>query len=111
MKVYKNLIELIEDHKDVVYPDGNTDVVLNERAVLVAIRTVAKVYKTTNGEYICDPIINRYYVVEVLTRRITRVALFPSQTVLQMQEGSQSVGMVRLMYSLMMVMNTGVSNL
>ena len=63
MKVYKNLTELIADHKDVVYPDGNTDVILNERAVLVAIRTVAKVYKTTNGEYICDPIINRYYVV------------------------------------------------
>ena len=50
MKVYKNLTELIADHKDVVYPDGNTDVVLNERAVLVAIRTVAKVYKTTNDE-------------------------------------------------------------
>lgn len=63
MKVYKTLAELIADHKDVVYPDGNTNVVLNERAVLVAIRTVAKVYKTTNDEYIVDPIINKYYVV------------------------------------------------
>ena len=63
MKVYKTLAELIADHKGVVYPDGNTNVVLNERAVLVAIRTVAKVYKTTNDEYIVDPIINKYYVV------------------------------------------------
>ena len=63
MKVYKTLAELIADHKDVVYPDGNTNVVLNERATLVAIRTVAKVYKTTNDEYIVDPIINKYYVV------------------------------------------------
>ena len=29
MKVYKNLTELIADHKDVVYPDGNTNIVLN----------------------------------------------------------------------------------
>lgn len=63
MKVYKNLTELIADHKDVIYPDGNTDIILNERAVLVAIRTVAKVYKTTNNEYIVEPIINKYYVV------------------------------------------------
>ena len=63
MKVYKNLTELIADHKDVVYPDGNTDVVLNERAVLVAVRTVAKVYKTTNNEYIVEPFTNIYYVV------------------------------------------------
>lgn len=63
MKVYKSLTELIADHKDVVYPDGNTDVALNERAVLVAVRTVAKVYKTTNDEYIVKPFTNIYYVV------------------------------------------------
>lgn len=102
MKVYKNLTELIADHKDVVYPDGNTELQLVPLPKSIKLRiTSISVTQSLTG----------IMLSAVLTRRTTRVALFPSQTILQMQEGSQSVGMVRLMYSLIMVMNTGVSNL